>query len=564
MKRNKIVIIGGSAAGAKAAARARRLDQHAQITIIQKSQYLSMASCGYPYYIGGNFDDRNMLLATPTGVLRDSIFFAKTKNIIAHVNKEVTSIDRDGKKVECINHANNESFSIEYDKLIICTGATPRIPDIAGNDLKGITTLHTMEDTDFLRNTRDERKANHVVIIGAGLIGVEACEALKNSGIPVTFVEMTPQILPFLDPQLSKLVENHLLQQGVTVKTSCEVESFLGEAGQLRAVKLKSGTIILCEVALLATGVIPNIGIAQECGLEIGEKGGISVDKYLKTSDPDIYSCGDCIEVKNIITGRNTLAPMGDLANLQGRVVGENILSDDKISYPGSVSTAICRVFNFTVGTTGISEQAATECGFTPLTVINTGPDKPGFMGSNLLISKMTIDEKSNKLLGFQCIGSGDVSRQVATAAMAIQGKQTLDDLLCLDLPYAPPYSTAIDHFICTAHVMENKRAGRFPTISAAEVQRIINSNEEVLFIDGRSFDEYEEMRLGIGEKLIPLGALRDKINELPEDKNVPIVCFCKISLRGYEAALILSSYGYSNVRVMEGGIMAWPYEREK
>ncbi len=565
MAPKKLVIVGGSAAGAKAAAKARRLDQKIEITLVQKAPDLSMASCGYPYYIGGVFDDRQMLLATPTGVVRDPQFFLKTKNIKAVTETEVVAIDRERKIVTCVDLKTDNQYTIDYDKLILCTGATAVLPPVPGLELDGVTTLQSLADTDYLRKARDEKKVTRAVVVGGGLIGVEACEALTESGIAVTLVEMAPEILTFLDPQLAKLTENHIKSKGVDVITGIGIQSFLGEAGSLAGVKLQDGTIIYCQVAVVATGVRPNVKLARQAGLEIGDLGGIVVDDHMATSDPDIYSGGDCIEVKNLITGRNVLAPMGDLANLQGRVAGENAVTGNSVVFPGTAQTGICKVFDFGVGSTGISEKDASLNSIENIeTMINASPDKPGFMGAKLLISKILVDKNSRCILGYQCIGNGDVSRQLATGAMAVRAGMTLDQLNCLDLPYAPPFSLAIDHFIASVHIVENKLKGRLKTISAGELHQKINNGEKPFMLDGRGPDEYELLRLGIGETYIPLGALRDRLDELPLDKDSEIICFCKVSLRGYEAALVLKEHGWTNVKVMEGGIMAWPYSREK
>jgi NADPH-dependent 2,4-dienoyl-CoA reductase/sulfur reductase-like enzyme/rhodanese-related sulfurtransferase len=565
MKAKKLVIIGGSAAGAKAAAKARRLDQKAEITLIQREPNLSMASCGYPYYVGGVFDDRNMLLATPTGVVRDPAFFLKTKNIKALIETEAVAIDRKKKSVTCTDLKTGQQSMIDYDKLIICTGAGAALPPVPGIDLDGVTTLLSMADTDYLRKIRDEKKVTNAVIMGGGLIGVEACEALKESGISVTLVEMASDILTFLDPQLAKLTANHIKSKGVKVITGIGVTAFLGEAGKLVGVKLQDDTIIYCGTAVVATGIRPNVKLAGEAGLRIGELGGILVDEYMATSDPDIYAAGDCVEIKHLITGKNVLAPMGDLANLQGRVAGENAICGNSVVFPGTIHTSICKVFDFAAGSTGLTAKSAGQNAIDNIeTVVNVSPDKPGFMGAKILISKILVDKGSKRILGYQCVGNGDVSRQLATAAMAIQGEMTLDRLVCADLPYAPPFSPAIDHFIASVHIVENKLKGRLKTISAEEVYQKIKSGEQPFFLDGRGPDEYEVLRLGIGEKYIPLGVLRGRLDELPAEKDAEIICFCKVSLRGYETALILEENGWTNVKVMEGGIIAWPYDREK
>jgi NADPH-dependent 2,4-dienoyl-CoA reductase/sulfur reductase-like enzyme/rhodanese-related sulfurtransferase len=565
-KKKRIVVIGGSAAGPKAAAKARRIDDDADVIILQKDADLSMASCGYPYYVGGYFDDRNMLLSTSTGVTRDPQFYLNAKAIDARTNTEVTSIDRKNHTVTFRNLLTDETGTMEYDKLIIATGSIPQLPPVPGTDLKGITTLQSMKDADFLRGIREEQTIKKAVVVGGGLIGIETCEALQLAGIEITVIELLPQLLTFLDWELAKLVESHVKSKSANVITGNGIAGFLGENGTLTGVKLQNGTELPCELAVVAIGVRPNVRLAKEAGITIGERGGIEVNEYMQTSDPDIYAVGDCVEVLNLITGKNVHAPYGDLANLQGRVAGENAASDkNNVKFPGTIQTGICKVFDYSAGATGLSESMARKLGYEDIiTVINASPDKPNFMDGLLLVTKLVAHSKTGKILGAQCIGPGNVSRQIAQWAMAIQGKLTVEDIVNSDLPYAPPFSLAIDHFIATAHIMQNKIKGRMKSITAMEVRNIPKSGNDTLLLDVRGPDEYEEMRLGIGETLIPLGALRKRLHELPEDKDKEIITFCKISLRGYEAAIVLEANGWNNVKVMEGGIMAWPYAREK
>ena len=565
MEQKKIIVIGGSAAGAKAAAKARRLDEFAEITLIQKAPDLSMATCGYPYYVGGVFNDRNLLLCTPTGVTRNPAFFDKAKAIKALVETEVLAIDRKEKRVEYRDLKTGNEHFLHYDKLVISTGAKPNMPPIPGLGLDGITTLLTMADTDYLRHVCDEKRIKQAVVIGGGLIGVETCEALQLSGVRVTMVEALDQVLTFLDWDLAHLVENHMRSKGVHVVTSMGVTEFLGKDGKLAGVKLADDTIIDCELAVMAIGVQPNSSLAIDAGLQTGKFGGIVVNEYMQTSDPDIYAAGDCVEIPCRISGAAVFAPMGDLANLEGRVAGENAVKGNCATFPGTFHTGICKIFDFSAGSTGLSSKSAERIGLTDYqTVVNASPDKPGFMGARLLVSKMLVSTTDQRLLGYQCVGPGDVGRQIATAAMAILGKLTVEDLVNADLPYAPPFSLAIDHFIASSHIMQNKLKGRMTGISATAVWDKIKRSKQPYFLDCRSPEEYEEMHLGIGEHLIPLGALRSRLTELPPAKNAEIICFCKISLRGYEAETILRAYGYTNVSVMEGGIMAWPYPREK
>jgi len=562
--RKKIVVIGGSAAGPKAAAKARRIDENAEITLIQKIPELSMASCGYPYYVGGFFDDRNALLCSATGVVRDPIYYMNAKNVVARTETEALSIDRTKKTVLCRDLRTGATDEVPYDSLVLATGALPNIPPVPGSDLEGITTLQTIRDADYLRKIRDDKTITKAVVIGGGLIGIETCEALHLAGIEMSVVELLPQLLTFLDWEMAKLIEMHL-GQSINVFTDNGLAAFLGENGKLVGVKLANGTELPCELAVIAIGVKPNSKLARETGLDIGATGGIVVNEYMQTSDPSIYAAGDCVEIKNLITGKQVHAPYGDLANLEGRVAGENAVLGNTVTFPGSIGTGICKIFDYAAGTTGLSERTARANGFDDImTVINASPDKPGFMEGKLLVTKMIADRSTGRVLGAQCVGPGAVSKQIAQWAMAVQGGLTVEDLVNSDLPYAPPFSLAIDHFIATAHLMQNKMKGRLKGISSVEVKSKIDSKAPVFLLDVRNPDEFEAMRLGIGETLIPLGALRKRLHELPEDKDAEIICFCKISLRGYEAALVLEANGWKNVRVMEGGIMAWPYSRER
>ncbi len=560
----KIVVIGGSAAGPKAAARAKRLDPTAEVTIIQKAPEMSMASCGYPYFVAGVFNNRNALLSTPYGEVRDPHYFVNTKGITARTETEVMSIDRERRVVQCRDLRGGATDELPYDKLIIATGARPRKPPVPGIDLDGVTTLQSMRDADFLRRIRDEGTIKKAVVIGGGLIGIETCEALQLSGIDITVIEMLPQILVFLDWELAEVLENHVRSKAANVITDVKLAGFIGENGKLSAVRLENGTELPCELAVLAIGVIPNTDLARATGLEIGATGGILVDEYMRTSDPDIYAVGDCVELVHRITGKKTRAPFGDLANLEGRVAGENAALGNSVTFPGTIHTGICKVFDFNAGSTGLSESRARQEGYNVETVINASLDKPEFMGARLLISKMVVDADTGRILGLQCVGPGDVAKQIASAAMAILGKLTVSDVVNADLPYAPPFSLAIDHFIATAHIMENKLKGRLKGIGPVELREKLDKGEKPFLLDVRTPEEFDAMRLGIGETMIPIGDLRRRLNDLPSDKEREIVCWCKISLRGYEAAIILEANGWKNVKVLEGGVMAWPYRREK
>jgi NADPH-dependent 2,4-dienoyl-CoA reductase/sulfur reductase-like enzyme/rhodanese-related sulfurtransferase len=558
----RIVVIGGTAAGPKAAARASRLDQDAEVILLQKAQELSMASCGYPYYVSGLFTEREKLLCTPAGVVRDPAFFAGAKGITAMVGTEAVRIDRDAKVVSWIN-ASGETGMLAYDKLILCTGSVPKMPPIPGRDLQGVTTLHSMADADRLRAWAEHGRGKRAVIVGGGLIGMESCEALHEAGVHVTVVEALPQILGFLDTELALLVENHARSKGATILTGTGIAAIEGEDGHVAGVRLADGRQLPCDLVVMAIGVAPNVALAKEAGLELGRFGGIAVNDFMGTSDPDIYAAGDCIEVTNRLTGQKMLAPYGDLANLEGRVAGENAILGDSVRFPGTIGSGICKVFDFTAASTGLSERRAREAGFDVVTAINASPDKPGFMGAKPLVSKMVADRATGRILGFACVGPGEVNRQAAEMAVAVAAGWTVDEMAMADLPYAPPYSQAIDHAIATAHILQNKMRGLMTGISAVDAKALFDAGGPLYVLDVRGPEEFEEMRLGRGETLIPLGQLRKRLTELPEDKSATILSFCKVSMRGYEAQRILAKAGYTDVRVMEGGLMAWPYAKE-
>ncbi len=559
------VIVGGSAAGPKAASKIRRMDQDSEVIIIQKSNHLSMASCGYPYFVGGVFDDPNQLISTPTGTQRDPSFFSNVKDIRAITSTEVTEIIRKEKKVKAKNLKDGTESEYKYDKLFIATGATPILPPLPGIDLEGVRTLQSMEDAIYLKETVKKGNIKKAVIVGGGLIGIETCEALELGGVDITVVEMQDQILPFLDWEIAKHVENHIRSQGSDVITSCGVSEFLGENGKIKGVKLSDGRTLECDLAVVSIGVRPNSALAKNAGLDIGQKGGIEVNTFMQTSDPDIFAGGDCVEVTNLVTHNKSLWPMGDAANLQGRVAAQNMVLGNNVSYEGMIGTGICKVFDYVAGSTGLSEKQAKRLGYSNImTAIQASPDRPGFMGAKPVIIKLVADKTTCKLLGMQAVGTGDVSKRVAIGAMAIHAKMHVYDIVNLDLPYAPPFSPAIDNFIIAGHVLQNKCLGRMTGISSLEVKEKLDRGEKPFFLDVRSPEEYEEMRLGIGETLIPLGKIRSSLDKLPGDKNAEIIVYCKISLRGYEAACCLTAKGYKNVKVLEGGVVAWPFEREK
>lgn len=384
------------------------------------------------------------------------------------------------------------------------------------------------------------------------------------AGIEVTAVEMLPQIMMFLDWEMAKLLENYIRARA-NVITCCQVVELQGADGKLTGVKLDNGAELPCELAVIAVGVRPASELAVDADLEVGQRGGIVVNEFMQTSDPDIYAVGDCVELMNLVSGQKVMAPFGDLANLEGRIAGQNVATDAHVKFKGTFQTGICKVFDYAVGSTGLSEAKARDAGFRKVTsVIYAGLDKPSFMGGLPIVMKMVADNESGRVLGVQGVGPGDVSKRIAIAATALQAQFTVEDFVNLDLPYAPPFSPAIDPIIAAAHVLENKMLGRMKGISAVELKKKLDAGADLFLLDTRDPSEFESLRLGLGEKLIPMGALRDNCHQIPEDKNTEIVCFCKISMRGYEAASLLEARGWTNVKVLEGGLLAWPFSFDK
>ncbi|MBL7134638.1 MAG: FAD-dependent oxidoreductase [Phycisphaerae bacterium] len=553
----KVVIVGGVAAGPKAAAKIIRLMPDAEVTILEKGRFLSYAGCGLPYYVSGVIKEQEELMSTPVGVVRDPVFFQKVKNVRVLNQTEAMEIDRTAKRVRAKDLESGKGSWLEYDKLVLATGGRPVVPAIPKVELDNIFTLHGVDDVEGIKAALAEGKARDVVIVGGGLIGVEVTEALVSRGCRATIVEMLPQTLSILDWEMARLVEQHMESHGVRVLTGTKVEAFEG-SGKVSGARTDKGRLP-ADMVIMAVGVRPNVDLARAADLEIGSTGAIKVDQQMCTSDPDIYSAGDCVECTDLVTGRACYVPLGSTANKQGRVAAINICGGTD-SFPGVLGSTICKVFDHCVGRTGLTEAGARESGYDVVTALAPAPDKAHYMpAAKPLLLKLVADRKTRRLLGAEVAGPGAGDKRIDVAAMAITAGMTVDQLANADLCYAPPYSPAMDNIIAAANVARNKLDGQMTGVTAMEVHQMIEEKRDFVFLDVRSQGEYDQMRLP-GSTLIPLGALRGRLNELPKGKE--IVAFCKISLRGYEAALILKAGGFENVRVMDGGLVMWPYEK--
>jgi NADPH-dependent 2,4-dienoyl-CoA reductase/sulfur reductase-like enzyme/rhodanese-related sulfurtransferase len=548
----RIVVIGANAAGAKAACRAKRVNHEAQVTLIDRGNFISYGACGIPYFVSDTVADVRELMKTPVGVVRDAAFFKKVKGVDVVTGTDAVGIDREAGKLHLLELATSRSYSIEYDRLIIATGSSPVIPPLDNVELDNIFTVKSIEDAVLLKERAVAGKS--ACILGGGLIGLEMAEALKSRGLKVTLIEMRDQLLPgLLDPEMAMLVEKHVRQNIDDLRISCRVTGF-GGSDRVEKVFTDQGELP-ADLVVLAAGVKPNIKLAVDAGLDIGSAGAIAVDTRMRTNDHRIYACGDCCQTPNLITGKEVYVPLGSTANKQGRVAG-TCAAGGHTPFFGIVGTAIVKVFNLNIGRTGLTEVEAK--GFSAISVLSPFPDKAHyFPGAKPIVLKLVADRSKGKILGLQAVGEGNVDKRLDVAATAITFNATVADLSLLDLGYAPPYSAAMDNLIVAADIMKNKLAGQGKGISPLEVKKKLDAGDDFILLDVRSPAEHAEVAIE-GATLIPLGMLREKLDSLPKDKE--IIAFCKISLRGYEAQKILDAAGFEKTGFMDGGILAWPY----
>ena len=559
--KKKVLIIGGVAAGCKAASRIKRLDAEAEVTILEKGGIVSYGGCGLPYFISDVIKDEKELISTPIGVVRDAGYFKNVKGITVHINTCAEEIDRQNKVVTAVDAATGERKKFPYDKLILAVGGEPVIPPIEGVQLRGIYTLRTIEDGIKIKARVSEKSVKKAVIVGSGLIGMEMAEAFYLRGIEVTVVEMLDWIFPaILDRDMGLLAGRYVSQKGIHVCTGEKVLRCVGDKDGLIQRVITDKRELQADLVLLAVGVRPNVELAKKAGLAIGETRAIQVNEYLQTSDPDIYAGGDCVENTHRVTGKKIYAPLGSTANKHGRCIADHIAGRGAV-FPGVIGTAICKVLDYTIARTGLSEREAIASGFTVESVICPGPDRPHYYpGKANIIIKLIADKKSGRLLGSQIIGAGDVAKRIEIAITAISSQATVRDIAALDLAYAPPYSSAMDNIITAATVMINKLDGIAKGVSPLIVKEKMDRGDDFVLLDVRSPKEYEIMRIDHPSvMLIPLGKLREESQKLPKDKE--IIAFCQVSLRGYEAQHILEAQGFTRVSFMDGGIVAWPFK---
>ena len=537
----KYVIIGGVAGGATAAARLRRVDEQAEIILLEKGKYISYANCGLPYYIGGVIAEREKLLVqTPAS-------FGQRFRIDVRVENEVVAIDPE-KKTLTIRKADGKEYEETYDKLLLSPGANPVKPPLEGIDSEGIFTLRNVEDTDQIKAYITDKQVKRAVVVGAGFIGLEMAENLHHAGVAVSVVEMGNQVMAPIDFSMAAHIHQHLIQKGVSLYLEEGVTHFR-RTEQGITVFLKSGKTIPADMVLLSIGVRPATALAQQAGLKLGEMGGIWVDEHLETSVKDIYAVGDAIEYPHPLTGKPWLNYLANPANRQGRIVADNMALGNTTSYEGAIGTSIAKVFDMTVASTGLAAKRLKQWGMEYQSSVTHSASHAGYYPDALpLTLKLTFHPKTGKLYGAQCVGYEGVDKRIDQIAGLIKHGGTVYDLMETEHAYAPPFSSAKDPIAIAGYVASNIISGAMPVISWRE---LAEKKDGVMLIDARTPEEFSFGTIP-GAVNIPLDGMRDHLSEIPTDK--PVVLFCAVGLRGYLAQRILIGRGYRNTFNLIGG----------
>ncbi len=540
------LIIGGVAGGATVAARLRRMDEKANIILFERGKYVSYANCGLPYYIGDTINNREKLFVQTAKGFTDRF------RIDIRTEQEVTAIRPDKKEVEIKNLSTGETYTETYDKLVLSPGAEPLRPGIEGIGSKKIFTLRNVPDTDTIKNYVNTENPKRAIVVGGGFIGLEMAENLHDLGIQVDVVEMANQVMAPLDFSMAAIVHRQLTDKGVGLHLEDGVSRFEEKDGGV-TVHLRSGKQIATDMVLLSIGVRPETKLAKDAGLAIGERGGITVNDYMQTSDADIYALGDAVEVRHLVTGQPALIPLAGPANKQGRIVADNIVFGNKKKYPGSIGTSIAKVFDLTVAAAGANAKLLQRNNIPYISSYTHGASHAGYYpGAVPLSIKILFAPENGKLLGAQIVGFNGVDKRIEMLAQVIQRGGTVHDLAELEHAYAPPYSSAKDPVNMAGFVAENILNKKSRIIQWRELAEL---PADTIRIDVRTHDEY---KLGTipGFINIPVDELREHLDELPKEK--PIVVTCAVGLRGYLAYRILVQNGFKHVRNLSGGYKTW------
>ncbi|MGN0711508.1 MAG: FAD-dependent oxidoreductase [Anaerovoracaceae bacterium] len=539
----KVVIVGGVAAGASCAARLRRLDEQAEIILLEKGEYISYANCGLPYHVGDVISSRDSLLVTKPEVMKNRF------RVDVRVLSEVISIDRKNKIVSIKNLADGTVYEESYETLVLATGSSPLRPGIPGIESEKIMTLWTVPDADKIREIIS-RGAKSAVVVGGGFIGLETAENLHHAGLKVSIAEALDQVMAPLDPEMAASLHNHIREQGIDLNLSDGVDSF-SEITDGIEVKLKSGKLLKADLVLLSIGVRPNSALAKDAGLSVNERGGIIVDEHMRTSDPAIFAAGDVAVIKELVTGEPAMIALAGPANKQGRIVADNIAGIDS-AYTGTQGSSVAKVFDLTAASTGLNEKTLKRRGMIKgkdyeSILISQSSHAGYYPGAIPMFIKLLYSPDGKKLFGAQIVGTEGVDKRIDTIGVTMRLGGGVEDLKNLELAYAPPYSSAKDPVNMAGFTAENQinHLASFAEWNEPDI------NPEAVLLDVR--EEAEVMSYALpGAVNIPLGQLRHRLTELNKDKTY--IIFCAIGVRGYNAARILMQNGFSNIKIYPGG----------
>lgn len=538
----KIIIVGGVAAGATAAAKVRRLSSDASITMFEAGPDISFANCGLPYYIGGDIKSRSKL------ILQSPESFNEQYQVDVHVNTRITNIDRQNKTVTSLNVRTGEIRNHKYDKLLLAQGGRPIKPRIEGADLDHVYTLWTLNDMDNIQRHIEEKSPKNAVIIGGGFIGLEMVEALVKRGLNVHLVEMMPHVMSVMDAETAGYIEQEMLSYGVNIHTGKSVTGI-----KPKSVKLNDGTIINSDMVLMSIGVRPTLQLATDSGLEIGESGGLLVNEYLQTSDEHIYAAGDMVEVENRVSGKRVRIPLAGPANRQGRIAAENIMGG-KHTYNGAMGTSILRVFEAVAGITGLSlKQALAEGIPANAIVVHKEHHTSYYPGAENVSVMLVYNSETGAVLGGQTAGYKGADRRLDVIASAIAGNLTIHDLADIDFAYSPPLGTANDVINMAAYTAENQKSGFSPSITVGELDEWVKVQKPIV-IDVRDMFSFEKGNI-VGAYNVPLEMLHEEIKAIPKDSN--ILVYDETGKKGHQALRMLKNSGVDNVYNISGGFIS-------
>ena len=558
----KILVVGAVAAGPKAACRARRLLPDADITLIDQDDLISYGGCGIPYYVSGDVQDEKELRSTSFHMVRDEHFFEAAKGVRVRTSTRALAIDRKEKKVLVEDVRSGDKSEIPYDKLVLATGSRPNVLPIPGVDLNGVFTISSLHKAIALKEMISTGKVESAVVIGGGAIGIEMAEALADLwGIDTTIIEFMPQLLPNLvPPYMAEMLKRHLEENGVKVFTGEGAQEIAGDGSGTVTKVVTPKRELLCQLVIMAAGVRPRGELAEEAGLQVSPFGAICVNQRMQTSDPDIYAAGDCVETLNLITGKRVFAPLGSLANRQGRVVADN-LAGIPTRFDGVVGSFIMKAFDVAIGATGLSLEAARREGFDAVEAVAAQADRAHFIPTQaMMFMNLVVERSGGRVLGLQGYGQmGDGVMARINAVAGLLGRGTVvGDISRLELAYAPPFSNAVDILNTAGNIADNLLAHRLRTVTIQEFSRWMEGDvdrPQWVALDLRHTKEAAPWVDRHGEKWlsIPYDEIRTRIEEVPRDKT--LILICNAGTRSYEVQRVLESHGFDNLMVLPGGL---------